>query len=330
MMSKSILVTGCLGYIGSVLTRELLARDYDVVGVDNCRYNNGDVLGGLLSCSNFEFLKHDVRDHGLAYLDYIKNVDVVILLAAMVGAPVCDANQNETRATNVSAMKYLTDHLRPHQHIIYPNTNSGYGQTNGTSFCTEKDELKPISLYATTKCKGEDLTLLCDAKSTVFRLATVFGASQRMRMDLMVNDFTRRLTYLNRYRRQNGVTTGEDGFQVFDPHFKRNFVHVLDVARAFIFAIENRLSGIYNLGLPSANLTKLELAYFICDAIGLSKDVVSIGQGTDPDQRNYIVSNEKLLRAGFKFKNDLEKGVEEVSTICSVLDEYKTGQMRNA
>lgn len=328
---KSVLLTGVCGYIGSVLCHELLQRGYDVVGIDNCRYNNGHALLGLMKHNNFKFHPWDVRWAPDEYFKIAQSVDVVIPLAGLVGAPICDRHESEATAVNLQSAAVLADHLTSNQRVIYPNTNSGYGQTDGSSFCTEEDELKPISRYARDKCEAESHFLRSAAKSTVFRLATVFGASPRMRMDLMVNDFTRRLTYmkLRGFRKlQPGGFNGKQ-FEVFDPHYKRNFVHVMDVARAFIYAIENDLDGVYNLGLPTANLTKLELAHTVCDQIGLSREAVIVGNGIDPDKRNYIVSNDKILSTGFRFENDLARGIAEVNTLCVCINESRTREMSN-
>ncbi len=333
---QRVLVTGCLGYIGSILSAELLNCGYTVIGVDNCRYNNAHVALGLLGHRGFRFLREDVSRLSCELENHIRTADIIIPLAALVGAPVCDNFPVEATKVNLDAITKLTSICGPHQRIIYPNTNSGYGQTDGTSSVNEIDELKPISRYARDKCLAEARVLSSAAKSTVFRLATVFGVSPRMRMDLLVNDFTRRLLlllkerqlYTNRYHPGPIVTLPK--FFIFDPHFMRNFVHVRDVARAFIFAIEHKLDGVYNLGHPDANLSKIQLAHHICDHhVYLEKEAIEIGEGKDPDQRNYIVSNEKILSTGFKFEHSLNKGIREVLNLCHLMSQEETNKMRN-
>lgn len=322
---QSVVVTGCLGYVGSVLCRELLSHGYYVVGIDNCRYGNGDVLSTLLWNDRFLFMHGDIRFPSKDMIAAIKHSDFVIPLAALVGAPVCDKYPFMATEVNLHAVKEVIRVMGAGQLLLYPNTNSGYGQTDGSSFCTEEDELKPISRYARDKCEVEQYIRDTETNAVVFRLATVFGVSPRMRMDLMVNDFTRRLTYLKR----DGFVGDQHDFKVFDANYYRNFVHVLDVARAFIHAMERNLTGVYNLGNPSANATKLDLAHLICDHIGLSREVVTTGEGHDQDQRNYLVSNKKILATRFTFQNSLLKGVDEVHKLCLAMSQSKTNEMRN-
>lgn len=327
----SVLVTGCAGYIGSTLCQELLIRNYDVVGVDSLRFDNGHSIMGLLGSENFSFRQYDVRFPSAHFNDLVEHVDVIIPLAALVGAPLCDKSPHEATAVNFSAVNNMMAAVGRFQKVVFPNTNSGYGQTTGESFVTEEDPMNPISRYGITKRYAES-AVRRHSNSAVFRLATVFGASQRMRMDLMVNDFTRKLFFLKQKRRPIPLSTGRpdsEFFKVFDPHFKRNFVHVRDVARAFIYAIENDLRGVYNLGLPTANMTKIELAHRICDELDLDRSTVVVGEGKDPDQRNYMVSNEKILKAGFVFENSLEKGIHEVRAICDAVGESATYEMGN-
>tara|TARA_Y100000034_G_scaffold63291_1_gene76575 strand:+ start:4775 stop:5674 length:900 start_codon:yes stop_codon:yes gene_type:complete len=250
----------------------------------------------LLACAtfdHFQFFKCDAGDDR-----HLKSLaqwaDVVVPLAAIVGAPACQANRDEAWRVNVTSIRTLVSLLEDHPnvHVIYPNTNSGYG-TSGDMFCTEDTPLEPISHYGMTKGDSEKCVLRRDT-STVFRLATVFGVSPRMRWDLMVNDFVRRA-----YREQH--------ICIFDGHVRRNFVAVVDVARAFLWAIHNpkESQGVFNLGNDSLNMTKLELAQNIKQHFPACS-VVEGEFGADPDQRDYIVSSDKLRAAGFVAKTALE------------------------
>ncbi len=317
-MSKvKVLVTGAAGYVGSTLCQRLLRDDFEVVGLDSCIYNNEQAIFGLLGDSNFTFSLFDVRDEE-AMRAVVQTVDAVIPLAAVVGAPACDAKPAYAKAVNLTAIRQLVNHLSPNQRIIYPNTNSGYGQTDGKEEVTEEGPLAPVSLYGRTKVEAEKI-VLDHPQGVTLRLATVFGPSPRMRFDLLVNEYTRCICM--------------DGkLEVFDPHYKRNFVHVRDVARVFVRMLaDHRLKGTYNVGLPEANLSKLELAYFVAGCMGVyPMDAVTVGEGTDPDQRNYLVSNAKLLATGFKFKHDLKCGIEGVAQMVSLLTPPAIQRMRNA
>lgn len=329
----NILVTGCAGYIGSVLCQELLAAGHHVVGVDNLIYNNGQTILPLLGHPQFQFINEDVRNANAVYEQAGKTADVIIPLAALVGAPICQNRPIAAEQINFQAVADLCDLMSPWQLLIYPNTNSGYGQTDGDRPCVETDTLSPISIYGRTKCRAEQYVLDHHERTTVFRLATVFGASPRMRMDLMVNDFTQQLVDI-RERIRLGCQGTDNTFHIFEPHFKRNFVHVRDVSRVFKFAItsfltDNHMPGVYNFGLPESNLTKLELAHAICQVIGLDKSVVVEGDGKDPDQRNYIVSNIKILNQGFSFNHCLRKGIREVQEICSMFSGAALKKMNN-
>lgn len=293
-----ILVTGAAGYIGSILVPILLKRGYEVVAIDNFMYNQS----ALLDCchdENLTIVRGDVRDKGLVSR-HIKGVDAIFPLACIVGAPACDLDPVTARTTNLDAIKVILDQRRPEQMIIFPNTNSGYGIGQKDSYCTEETPLNPVSLYGQLKVEAEKL-ILASGNGIVLRLATVFGVSPRMRLDLLVNDFT--------YR---AVT---DRFVIlFEAHFKRNYIHVRDVAKAFTHCLDNftRMKGEpYNVGLSEANLSKWEL----CEEI--KKQVpnfyfVEAAVGEDPDKRNYIVSNAKIEAAGFKPDVSLQKGIAEL------------------
>ena len=322
----TVLITGACGYIGSRLVEKLLGVGIKVIAVDNLAYGQRHIPPMFLGHPNFEFHELDVRRKN--YLPLLQKADVVIPLAAIVGAPVCEKNPATAKAVNSDQIYDIVSNLSPEQRLIAPNTNSGYGATDGTSEVTEEDPLSPISVYGKTKCEGESHAL-SHPNTVVMRLATVFGASPRMRFDLMVNDFTLRL---HKIRREFLLSLSPHlvTFGIFEPHFKRNFVHVKDVTGAMLFFITHPyLSGVYNVGLPTANLTKWELAEKICDVLEMPKSVLSVAIGHDPDKRNYIVSNRKLLSEGFTFKNTLEQGIKEVATLCDYYTPGEISKLRN-
>jgi len=296
-MSK-ILITGAAGYIGSILTPELLKNGHEVIALDNFMYNQSS----LLDCVNNKKLtvvRGDVRDEKIIS-QYIKDVDFIIPLAAIVGAPACDKDPESARAINLEAIKMILKLRNPNQKIIYPDTNSGYGVGQKDISCDENTPLNPISLYGRLKVEAEKV-ILESKNAIVFRLATVFGASPRMRLDLLVNDFV--------YRAVN------DRFIVlFEAHFKRNYIHIRDVARAFIHAIDNFESmknEPYNIGLSDANLSKMELCEEIKKQLP-SFYFVEAKIGEDIDKRDYIVNNEKIEKTGFKPEVSLTEGIAEV------------------
>lgn len=293
-----ILVTGGAGYIGSILVPELLNRGFAVTVIDNFMYRQTS----LLECCadpNFEIVRGDVRDHALIERELARH-DIIIPLAAIVGAPACNRQPDVATAINLDAVRHMVPKLSADQRLLFPVTNSGYGIGEAGSYCTEDSPLRPISLYGRTKVKAEK-ALQDTGRAVTFRLATVFGMAPRMRLDLLVNDFV--------YR---AVT---DRFIVlFEAHFKRNYIHVRDVAATFLFALDNwdRMKGeTYNAGLSEANLSKAEL----CDRI---KAVVPEFQvfesdiGEDPDKRDYIVSNDKLEALGWRPRHGLDDGIGEL------------------
>lgn len=293
---KKVLITGGAGYLGSTLAEHLLSAGYQVVVFDNLMYKQLSLLH-LFKNSNFKFVLGDVRDTE-KLKSLVKNVDVVIPLAAIVGMPACKANPELTIQVNYEQIKNIVDVLRLDQKLIIPNTNSQYGSS--PDIITEESPFKPLSLYAQTKCDAEDYVLK-NGNGVVLRLATVFGVSPRMRQDLLVNDFT-----------YKAVT---DGYLVlFEAHFKRNYIHVQDIARTFLFMIENyeQCRGqVYNVGLSSANLSKLELAETIKKYVPnlvIKQDEFK----EDFDKRNYIVSNAKIERLGWKPLFDLDYGIQQL------------------
>lgn len=303
-MSK-ILVTGGAGYIGSVLVPMLIQEGHEVTVVDNFYFNQS----ALLECCmdrKFNVVRGDVRSNELmTRLLYDK--DYIIPLAAMVGFPLCKTDEVAAKTINLDAIKMLIELRKPEQKIIYPCTNSGYGIGDGDKFCTENTPMKPISLYGITKTKAEELVLEA-GNSITFRFATLFGASTRMRIDLLVNDFV--------YRAVFDCTT-----VVFEGNFKRNYIHIRDAAMAFIHAINNfeKMKGKpYNCGLSSANLSKLELCEKIKEHIpGFVYLEAPVGE--DPDKRDYIVSNKRLEATGWKPKYSLDDGIEELIKVYTII-----------
>lgn len=294
----NILITGGAGYLGSVITPTLLMQGHQVTVIDNFMYRQSS----LLDCCrypNFEIVRGDCRDASLV-LSKLRQCDVVIPLAAIVGMPLCEQDPTNAKLINEDAVRFIVDHLSAEQKIIFPMTNSGYGIGQEGVVCTEESPLKPISLYGVTKANAEACVLAHDNAIT-FRLATVFGLSPRMRLDLLVNDFV--------YR---AVT--DASVVVFEGHFIRNYIHIRDVAKAFVHALSNfdTLKGnAFNVGLEDANLSKIEL----CEVIKrqLPKfEYVEAQVGEDPDKRNYKVSNQKILSTGYRPDWRLEEGIEEL------------------
>ncbi|MDX2188986.1 MAG: NAD-dependent epimerase/dehydratase [Bacteroidota bacterium] len=297
-MMQSVLITGGAGYIGSTLTPILLQKGYKVTVVDNFYFNQNSLLS-CCSHPNFDVIDGDARDKNLIS-NLISKHDIIIPLAAVVGAPACDKDASGAVSLNFEAIKMINELRSSNQMILYPNTNSGYGIGTDGVFCTEETPLNPISLYGKTKVDAEML-LLNTGNALTFRLATVFGIGPRMRIDLLVNDFT--------WRAFN------DKFVVlFEGHFKRNFIHVKDVAKAFVHGIENydkMKNNAYNVGLSTANLSKIEL----CDLIKKYIPdfvVMQAEYAKDKDQRNYIVSNAKIEKTGYLPDVNLDMGIIEL------------------
>jgi len=305
----NILVTGGAGYIGSMLSQDLLSLDHNVTVLDNFMYQQSS-LGNLCYHPNFRIYRGDVRVES-DLLPILKQADIIIPLAAYVGAPLCDRDPVGASSTNRDAIFMMMKYLSQEQIVLMPTTNSAYGTGD---YCDENSPLNPISRYAKDKVEVEKV-LMEHPNATSFRLATVFGMSPRMRIDLLVNDMT--------YRAVN------DGFVVlFESHFKRNYIHVLDVCQAFTMALENKnMRGqIYNIGLSSANVSKREL----CDTIKKYVprfEIVEAEIGKDKDQRNYMVSNEKIEKEGFKPNFDLDTGIQELLKGYAMLKNTKYGNV---
>ena len=293
-----ILVTGAAGYIGSVLVPTLLKRGYEVIAVDNFMYNQSSLLDCCYD-EKLNILRGDARDKGLIS-GCLKEVDAIVPLACLTGAPLCAKDPVGAKSVILDAVKMILELRRREQMIIFPTTNSGYGIGQEGIYCTEETPLNPISLYGSLKAEAEKLILEA-GNSITLRLATVFGISPRMRLDLLVNDFI--------YR---AVT---DRFIVlFEAHFKRNYIHVRDVAKAFIHCLENfntMKNEPYNVGLSEANLSKWELCEEIKKQV---KDFyfVESAVGEDPDKRNYIVSNAKIEATGYRPCVSIQAGIDEL------------------
>lgn len=305
IMKERVLVTGGAGYIGSVLCPYLLEQGYSVTVLDNLYYKQHSLLP-CFSNPDFRFVQGDVCNEALLK-DEVKKADIIIPLAAIVGAPACDKNPVLATLLNYDSIMNILKYTTANQRVLYPNTNSGYGIGEKQTFCTEKTPLNPISLYGKLKVQSEEM-LLSSGRAVTFRLATVFGVSPRMRLDLLVNDFTYRACQ-------------DRCIVLFEEHFKRNFIHVRDVAHAFHFGITNfsKMKGeAYNVGLSSANLSKREL----CEKIKTFVPELYIHSATigeDPDKRDYIVSNDKLESLGWKPRVSLEEGIREIIAAYPIL-----------
>ncbi|NKB57014.1 MAG: NAD-dependent epimerase/dehydratase family protein [Alphaproteobacteria bacterium] len=294
----SILVTGGAGYLGSTLVPMLLAEGHKVTVIDSFMFQQSS-LNHVCADPNLEIVRGDTRDTDIVAPLLAKN-DIVIPLAALVGAPLCARDAIGAETINRDAVQMLVDKMSRDQWMLTPITNSGYGVGEKGKYCTEETPLRPISLYGRTKVEAEQAALSRE-NAISFRLATVFGMSPRMRLDLLVNDFV--------YRAVNDRT-----LVLFEAHFKRNYIHVRDVARVFLHGIANfetMKSEPYNVGLSDANLSKAELCAVIRqhlpNFVALEAPI-----GEDPDKRDYIVSNEKVEATGFKPAHSLDDGIREL------------------
>lgn len=302
--SLQAVVLGGAGYIGAPLCELLLKFGIEVTCVDSLLFNNWSTVTELSRNKYFRFIQSDVRDFD-RYRNPLYGADVVFNLAAIVGAPACDKFPADAVDVNQTFVERLANVLCRSQQLVQFTTNSGYGMTDGTSEVDESSLLNPTSLYGRTKVAAEAAVMQRE-RSVSLRLATVFGVAPRMRYDLLVNDWTEKLS---RNRR------GKDfRLTIYEPKYFRNYVHVRDAARAAAYLFGRQLFGVYNVGNPEANCTKLELANIICQVLSIDPEVyVGVDlDGKDPDQRNYLVSNAKILGAGFKFENPLRAGIREV------------------
>lgn len=310
---SDILLTGGAGYIGSVLVPMLLEQGHKVTVLDNFLYKQSSLLG-VCNYSNFEVINGDCRDEE-TLKKAIEGKEFIFPLAAMVGFPLCDKDKVAANTTNYEAIETLLRVRRKEQKIIFPCTNSGYGIGQGDKYCTEESPIEPISLYGKTKMAAEK-AILESGNSLTFRFATLFGASPRMRTDLLVNDFVYRAVF-------------DRSLVVFEGSFIRNFLHVRDAARAFVFAMENfdNMKGDkYNCGLSDANLSKLDLCNLIKKHI-TDFSFVEASVGTDPDKRNYIVSNAKIEAAGFKPVYSIDDGITELIKVYTMIKNSMYGNV---
>ena len=295
---KKILITGGAGYIGSMLSTELVNQGYKVTVLDLLKYNKNS-LSHLYFHRNFKFIYGDARNKKIMK-NLIRQNEFIIPLAGLVGAPLCDKFKKDAISTNFKAIKMIKELVNKKHKVIYMTTNSGYGIGEKNKFCDENTPLKPISLYGKTKCDAE--TEMNKFKNSIcFRLATVFGNSYRMRSDLLVNNFVFRAVKNKK-------------LDIFEPYFRRNFIHVKDVVKGIIFSINNfkkLKSNIYNLGLSNANISKIMLAKKIKKQHPVTK-IKIITNKKDPDKRDYFVSNKKIEKKGFKAKIRLENGIKEL------------------
>ncbi len=293
-----VLVTGGAGYIGSMLVPTLLQRGWQVTVLDT--FAAGDTyLAQCCADPNFNPVRGDCRDMAVVE-PLLAKADIVVPLAALVGAPLCARDKIGANTLNRDAVVDLMKRVSKDQRVVYPTTNSGYGVGDGNSYCTEESPLKPVSLYGTTKVEAEKAVLDSGVGITL-RLATVFGMAPRMRLDLLVNDFTWR-------------AVNDKAVVLFEAHFRRNYIHIRDVVKAFTHALDNyeRMRGEpYNVGLSEANLSKLQLCERIAKHVpGFCYLEAPIGE--DPDKRDYIVSNDKLEAAGWRPDHGLDAGIVEL------------------
>jgi len=304
---KKILITGGAGYIGSKLATKLIRNNYDVTVIDCLKFSSKSI-NHLFKSKNFHFINGDVRNRNLIN-KLVNQNEFIIPLAALVGAPLCERNKKESIQVNLDSIKYLVSKSKKKNKIIYLTTNSGYGIGDKGKHCDESSPLKPISLYGRTKVDAEKI-IMTNKNSVALRLATVFGYSYRMRTDLLVNYFVFKAV------KDKKIT-------IYEPKFRRNFIHIDDVVNAIVFSIKNfnsLKSNVYNLGLSSANLTKYMLIQKVKKRVKDLK-ITIVKNKKDPDQRDYYVSNRKIEKKGFKATIDLETGIDELYKVFKYSNE---------
>jgi nucleoside-diphosphate-sugar epimerase len=305
-MSK-VLITGGAGYIGSVLSEQLLMQNDSVTVLDKQMYNKTSLLPCVKYGDKFDFIRGDVRNDNMLK-DLVSKHDVVIPLAALVGAPLCDRNPIDAELINFQHIKNICDWKSNDQLIVYPNSNSGYGATDGTSACTEESPMNPISIYGTTKLRAEHECKSVENHVTL-RLATVFGSSPRPRFDLLVNNLVMR-------------AIKEKMIVLYENQAMRNYIHVKDIVRVFIHVLNNWEScknNTYNAGNDTVNCNKLQLVEKIKSHVPI--EIIQAEYTKDPDGRNYIVSSQKLYNTGFECTHDLDYGIKELIKVVSMIDE---------
>ena len=310
----NILITGGAGYLGSVITPLLVNKGYDVTVYDNLMYNQL-TLSDLCYKSNFKFVYGDVRDYKKLN-EYVQKADVIIPLAAIVGFPACEKDKQLAEEVNYNQIYDLITNTSKEQTIIFPNTNSGYG-TRSSGICTENQKLQPISHYGITKCNAEDI-LLQNGNAIIFRFATVFGVSPRMRLDLLVNEFVYK-ALTDKY------------ITIFERKAVRNYIHIRDVASVFEWMVVLRdihRGEIFNVGLSDANINKQQLAELIKKYIS-DFAITYSDYYEDPDKRDYIVSNEKVESTGWLPKYNLDDGIKELIMAYQIIINNDTSHFRN-
>jgi nucleoside-diphosphate-sugar epimerase len=310
---EKVLITGGAGYLGSTLTEVLLSKGYQVTVLDSLVYKQLS-LTSFCHNKNFKLVVGDVRDYQLLS-DLVEANDIIIPLAAIVGMPACKKDPDLTVAINYQQIDDIIAYMRSSQKLIVPNTNSQYGSSD--TIITEESPFNPLSLYAQTKCDAEK-AVLDSGNGISLRLATVFGVSYRQRMDLLVNDFT--------YR-----AFTDEFLVLFESHFLRNYVHVRDVAKAFVHLIENYQTcnnNAFNVGLTSANMSKLQLAQKIKEYVP-SLVIIEEQFKEDFDKRNYIVSNEKLEKTGWFCDYSLDAGIQELLSAYKMINNFKNREFTN-
>ena len=303
-MSK-VLITGGAGYIGSMLSTELLKDGHEITIIDLMKYDKGS-LNHLYFHKNFKLINKDIRNLKIMKR-LVANHEFIIPLAALVGAQLCEKYKKEAIDINYKAIKSLAKMMTARNKIIYLTTNSGYGIGEKNKYCDENSPLKPISLYGRTKCDSEKEVMNNLKNYICFRLATVFGFSYRMRSDLLVNNFV--YTAIKKKK-----------LTIFEPHFRRNFIHIRDVVEGIKYSMKNfnkLKSNVYNLGLSSANISKLMLAKKIKKQIKPLK-IQIVKNMKDPDKRDYFVSNKKIEKKGFKAKISLDLGIKELINLFEI------------
>lgn len=302
----NILVTGSNGYIGSVLVEYLLDRNHNVTAFDRLMYDKTSLLH-YVRHPRFNFIKGDVRNKEELLREANKN-DVIISLAALVGAPLCKENPTDAILVNYEANKWLCDNKSKDQLIIYPMTNSGYGTTDGKSVTTEESELNPITLYGKTKVDAEKVVRQVD-NHVVLRLATVFGVSPRMRTDLLVNNLV-----LKALKDRTLV--------LYEAEYMRNYIHVRDICRAIVHSLDEYvLNNVYNVGNDAINMSKMQLCEKIKNHVEV--EIIKAEYTKDVDQRNYVISSQKFYDTGFSCLYDLDDGIKELLKAYKMIDEPK-------
>lgn len=304
---NKVLITGGAGYIGSVLSEELLKQNLSVTILDKQMYNKTSLLPCVKYGDKFNFTRSDVKNESLLK-DLVSKHDIIIPLAALVGAPLCDRNPIDAELINFKHVKNICDWKSNQQIIVYPNSNSGYGATDGTSACTEESPMNPISIYGTTKLRAEEECKSVDNHVTL-RLATVFGASPRPRFDLLVNNLVMR-------------AIKEKMIVLYENQAMRNYIHVKDIVNVFTHVINNWdlcKNNTYNAGNDIINCNKLQLVEKIKQYIPI--EIIQAEYTKDPDGRNYIVSSQKLYNTGYECKYDLDYGIKELIKVVDIIDE---------